>query len=236
MVKYNYVIKVKPREDYTVEVYFSDGRAVLYDMKPLINSNSINSSIAEKLRDKETFRDICTIMYGTLAWDLSEVMDESNCFDINPNTLYHSPKLKNSKGLIRKKDCKLKVDDYIRFSQKSDITKLGYAFKAKIDKYSRLVVKVVDCSNKSNRATLVSVKGSSVFRLTKNTFKPKGAKLYEMLYAAEVTKKVLYAMASERVKKLELNIELERIDIRIEKPEDRLNRFIAQADVTNSDR
>lgn len=34
------------------------------------------------------FKNTCTVMNGTLAWDISGKMDESDCIDIDPFTLY----------------------------------------------------------------------------------------------------------------------------------------------------
>ena len=36
----------------------------------------------------ENFKNTCTVMNGTLAWDISGKMDESDCIDIDPFTLY----------------------------------------------------------------------------------------------------------------------------------------------------
>ena len=38
--------------------------------------------------DIENFKNACTVMNGTLAWDISGKMDESDCIDIDPFTLY----------------------------------------------------------------------------------------------------------------------------------------------------
>ena len=40
------------------------------------------------LRNIENFKNTCTVMNGTLAWDISGKMDESDCIDIDPFTLY----------------------------------------------------------------------------------------------------------------------------------------------------
>ena len=40
------------------------------------------------MRDIENFKNACTVMNGTLAWDISGKMDESDCIDIDPFTLY----------------------------------------------------------------------------------------------------------------------------------------------------
>ena len=77
------IIQVVPHENYTVSVFFCDGKTVLYDVKP-----KLNQGIFKLLNDLSFFMDNCTIMNGTLAWDLSGCRDETNCIDIDPDTLY----------------------------------------------------------------------------------------------------------------------------------------------------
>ena len=40
------------------------------------------------MRDIENFKNACTVMNGTLAWDISGKWDEADCVDIDPFTLY----------------------------------------------------------------------------------------------------------------------------------------------------
>lgn len=77
------VVKVKPNDDYTVYVYFSDGKIVCYDVKPLLEKN-----VFRKLKEKDIFMDTCIILNDTLAWDISGNRDENSCIDINPEILY----------------------------------------------------------------------------------------------------------------------------------------------------
>ena len=77
------VVQVKPNDDYTVYVYFSDGKIVCYDVKPLLEKN-----VFRKLKEKDIFMDTCTILNDTLAWDISGNRDETSCIDIDPETLY----------------------------------------------------------------------------------------------------------------------------------------------------
>ena len=77
------VVKVKPNDDYMVYVYFSDGKIVCYDVKPLLEKN-----VFRKLKEKDIFMDTCTILNDTLAWDISGNRDETSCIDIDPETLY----------------------------------------------------------------------------------------------------------------------------------------------------
>ena len=77
------VVQVKPNDDYTVYVYFSDGKIVCYDAKPLLEKN-----VLRKLKEKDIFMATCTILNDTLAWDISGNRDETSCIDIDPETLY----------------------------------------------------------------------------------------------------------------------------------------------------
>ena len=77
------VVQVIPLDNYHVQVFFDDGKIVDYD-----TTQDLKSSIFEPLRDIENFKNTCTVMNGTLAWDISGKMDESDCIDIDPFTLY----------------------------------------------------------------------------------------------------------------------------------------------------
>ena len=77
------IVQVVPTEEYTVYVYFDDGKIVCYDAKPLLEKE-----VFTVLRDIDFFMDTCTIMNDTLAWDLSGNRDNSKCIDIDPDTLY----------------------------------------------------------------------------------------------------------------------------------------------------
>lgn len=77
------IVQVLPTEDYTVYVYFEDGKIVCYDVKPLLEKE-----IFAVLREIEYFIKTCTIMNDTLAWDISGNRDSTKCIDIAPDTLY----------------------------------------------------------------------------------------------------------------------------------------------------
>ena len=47
------------------------------------------------LRDIEKFKNACTVMNGTLAWDISGKWDESDCIDIEPFTVYELDGINN---------------------------------------------------------------------------------------------------------------------------------------------
>lgn len=77
------VVQVVPTEDYTVFVYFEDGKIVCYDVKPLLSRG-----VFKQLVDKDIFINTCTIMNGTLAWDIGRNGDITSCIDIDPDSLY----------------------------------------------------------------------------------------------------------------------------------------------------
>ena len=72
---------MEPLKGYSIIV--DDGKIVDYD-----TTQDLKSSIFEPLRNIENFKNTCTVMNGTLAWDISGKMDESDCIDIDPFTLY----------------------------------------------------------------------------------------------------------------------------------------------------
>ena len=78
------VIQVIPREDFTVYVYFDNGHIRLYDMKEAIQKGGV----FKKISQAHVFIEKCTVMNGTLAWDISGVFDATKCIDIDPETIY----------------------------------------------------------------------------------------------------------------------------------------------------
>lgn len=83
------VVQVIPVEDYTVYVYFEDGKIVCFDAKPLFEK-----PIFSRLKDIQFFINRCTILNDTLAWDTEGNRDPFNCIDIDPDVLYeleHAP-------------------------------------------------------------------------------------------------------------------------------------------------
>jgi hypothetical protein len=77
------VIQVIPTSDFKAYVYFSDGRIKLYDV-----SHLIGKGIFQKIADIRVFIEKCTVMNGTLAWDIGGHFDISSCIDIDPETIY----------------------------------------------------------------------------------------------------------------------------------------------------
>ena len=77
------IVQVIPYEDYKVYVYFEDGKIVCYDASLLLKKKAF-----APLKDINFFMNACTIMNGTLAWDVSGTRDTSTCLDIDPDMLY----------------------------------------------------------------------------------------------------------------------------------------------------
>lgn len=80
------VVQVIPMKDYSVFVYFEDGKIVCYDMKDMVEKE-----VFAPLKDLEIFINTCTVMNDTLAWDVDGKRDVSSCLDIDPDTLYELP-------------------------------------------------------------------------------------------------------------------------------------------------
>ncbi len=85
------IVQVVPTEEYTVYVYFEDGKIVCYDAKPLLEKDAFVI-----LRKIENFIETCTILNDTLAWDILGDRDSTKCIDIDPDTLYALDAVKES--------------------------------------------------------------------------------------------------------------------------------------------
>ena len=83
------IVQVVPYDDYTVYVYFEDGKIVCYDAKSLLDK-----PVFAPLKDINVFMNTCTVLNGTLAWDISGDRDGSKCLDIDPNMLYNLDNVK----------------------------------------------------------------------------------------------------------------------------------------------
>lgn len=79
------VVQVRPTNDFKVYVYFDDGSIKLYDAKELINKG-----IFTKIKDINVFKETCTVLNGTLAWDLDGNYNENTCLDIDPFEIYEN--------------------------------------------------------------------------------------------------------------------------------------------------
>lgn len=79
------VVQVLPTNDYKVYLYFSNGKIKLFDAKELVTKG-----VFQQLQDINTFKNTCTVMNDTLAWDISGNFDPANCLDLDPEELYNS--------------------------------------------------------------------------------------------------------------------------------------------------
>ena len=77
------VVQVIPHEDYTIDVYFDDGKIVCYNAK-----TDMSPKLFERICSKDIFLDRCTVLNGTLAWDVAGGRNKSACIDIDPFVLY----------------------------------------------------------------------------------------------------------------------------------------------------
>lgn len=80
------VVQVIPHTDYTVYVFFDDGKIVVYDASP-----DLQCGIFQQLQDLKLFMETCTVMNNTLSWDISGKRDASKSLDIDPFVLYELP-------------------------------------------------------------------------------------------------------------------------------------------------
>ena len=80
------IVQVVPYPDYTVDVYFSDGKIISYDITPFLDKG-----VFRALQNRDIFMNRCKIMNDTLAWDVQGDCDPSTCIDIDPETLYACP-------------------------------------------------------------------------------------------------------------------------------------------------
>jgi hypothetical protein len=77
------VVQVKPTNEFKVYVYFADGKIKLFDMVPFLGKG-----VFQQISDITHFLEKCTVINGTLAWDVGGNFDEYKCLDINPETIY----------------------------------------------------------------------------------------------------------------------------------------------------
>lgn len=80
------VVQVVPLDNYHVQVYFDDGKIVEYDA-----SETLKGEIFRPMQDIHVFKDACTVLNDTLAWDIQGNRDTTQCIDIDPFTLYELP-------------------------------------------------------------------------------------------------------------------------------------------------
>ena len=79
------VVQVMPTNDYKVYVYFADGKVKLFDAKDIVTKG-----VFRQLQDINVFKNGCTVLNDTLAWDIAGNFDSNNCLDLDPEELYNS--------------------------------------------------------------------------------------------------------------------------------------------------
>ncbi len=80
------VVQAVAGDAYTVYAYFSDGKIVCFDMKPLIEKGGV----FERLKDPVFFKERITVLNDAVAWDLSGHYDPADCIDIDPFVVYEA--------------------------------------------------------------------------------------------------------------------------------------------------
>lgn len=85
------VVQVLPLPDFTVYVYFEDGKIVCYNASSLLTKAAFLP-----LNNPELFLNACTVLNDTLAWDLQGDRDPAACLDIDPDTLYALPHVEDA--------------------------------------------------------------------------------------------------------------------------------------------
>jgi len=79
------VVQVVPTNDFRVYIFFEDGKIKLFDASSLVTKG-----VFQKLQDISVFKDTCTVLNHTLAWDLEGKYDPTKCLDLDPEGLYNS--------------------------------------------------------------------------------------------------------------------------------------------------
>lgn len=79
------VLQVVPTDDFKVYIYFADGKIKLFDASELIKKG-----VFQQLQNLELFKNSCTVLNETLAWDIFGKFDPYNCLDLDPEELYNS--------------------------------------------------------------------------------------------------------------------------------------------------
>lgn len=82
------IFQVIPTKNYLVYVFFENGIIKLYDAKKLIEIGGIY----DILKDIDFFINRCTIINGSLAWDVDGNRSVDKCIDVCPDTIYNNCK------------------------------------------------------------------------------------------------------------------------------------------------
>lgn len=78
------LFQVLPTDDFMVYLYYDNGEIKKYDCDWVLKEDGV----FKEIHDIAVFKELCTIMNGTLAFDTSRVRDPYNCIDICPDTVY----------------------------------------------------------------------------------------------------------------------------------------------------
>ena len=78
------LFQVIPTDSFGVYLFYDNGEIKRYDCSWILNKKGFY----EKIHDISVFKNLCTIMNGTLAWDISGKRDTSYCIDLCPDTVY----------------------------------------------------------------------------------------------------------------------------------------------------
>ena len=89
------LFQVLPTDEYKVYLYYDNGEIKLYDCSWILKEKGVFVNI----HDIAIFKSLCTIMNGTLAFDISHIRDPYNCIDICPDTIYEDS-IKCSKDIL----------------------------------------------------------------------------------------------------------------------------------------
>jgi len=79
------IYQVEPKGDFTVDVFFDDGRVKSYDAKPLIKKGGLFAVLG----DIRFFKERCVVLNHTLAWDVNGDLDPTECIDVCPDVIYN---------------------------------------------------------------------------------------------------------------------------------------------------
>ena len=84
MIQIPKLFQVYPSKNYSVHLYYDNGEIKIYDCKWILKEGGL----FKKLHNPDIFVQLCTVMNGTLAWDIFGCRDPYNCIDICPDTIY----------------------------------------------------------------------------------------------------------------------------------------------------
>lgn len=84
------VVQVVALDNYHVQVFFDDGKIVSYNA-----ADDLEGEVFAPLQDIKIFKETCTVMNNTLAWDVAGNRNTTQCIDIDPFTLYELPSINN---------------------------------------------------------------------------------------------------------------------------------------------